>query len=50
MILSAEGLAGSSYAYIRNVRAHLVELGVVDGEVETLWRAVCALKNGDDDE
>ncbi|HML92514.1 gamma-glutamylcyclotransferase [Methyloceanibacter sp.] len=47
MILSAEGAAGSSYAYIRNVRAHLESLGVADREVDTLWRAVLALKNGD---
>lgn len=47
MILSAEGIAGSSYAYIRNVRTHLESLGVADREVDTLWRAVLALKNGD---
>lgn len=50
MILSAEGVAGSSYDYIRNVRAHLEGLGVVDREVDTLWRAVLALKNGDRDD
>lgn len=46
MILEAEGIAGSSYDYIKGVRAHLAELGVVDPEVETLWEAVEALKSG----
>ena len=50
MILSAEGVAGSSYDYIRNVRAHLEDLGFVDREVDTLWHAVVALKNGDGDD
>jgi cation transport protein ChaC len=44
MILAAEGVAGSSYDYIKGVRAHLAELGVTDPEVEHLWRAVAALK------
>lgn len=44
MILEAEGIAGSSYAYIKGVRAHLAELGVRDPEVEVLWEAVTALK------
>lgn len=44
LILSAAGSAGSSYAYIRDVRAHLVGLGVTDEAVDELWHAVCALK------
>jgi glutathione-specific gamma-glutamylcyclotransferase len=44
MIVEAEGLAGSSYAYLEGVRAHLAELGVTDAEVETLWEAVEGLK------
>ena len=44
MILEAEGEAGSSYDYIKGVRAHLAELGVDDPEVEALWEAVEALK------
>jgi cation transport protein ChaC len=44
MILAAEGIAGSSYDYIKGVRARLAELGVVDPEVEVLWEAVVALK------
>lgn len=44
MILAAEGVAGSSYDYIKGVRAHLAELGVSDPEVEALWEAVEALK------
>ena len=44
MILEAEGIAGSSYAYIKGVRAHLAELGVRDPDVEVLWEAVTALK------
>lgn len=44
MILDAEGIAGSSYDYIRCVRAHLVDLGVDDPAVEALWNAVVALK------
>jgi cation transport protein ChaC len=43
MIITAEGAAGSSYDYIKGVRAHLAELGVTDPEVEALWRAVAAL-------
>ncbi|ODR98118.1 hypothetical protein AUC68_11560 [Methyloceanibacter methanicus] len=46
MILLAEGVAGSSYEYIRNVRDHLAELGVADPAVDALWRAVVALKDG----
>ena len=45
MILAAEGVAGSSYDYIKSVRAHLAELGVADPEIEALWKAVEALKN-----
>ena len=37
MILAAEGVAGSSYDYIKGVRAHLAELGVTDPAVELLW-------------
>jgi len=40
MIVAAEGVAGSSYAYIKGVRAHLAELGVADPEVDELWNAV----------
>jgi cation transport protein ChaC len=40
MILEAEGIAGTSYDYIKGVRAHLAALGVTDPEVETLWEAV----------
>jgi cation transport protein ChaC len=45
MILAAEGVAGSSYDYIKSVRAHLAELGVADPEIEALWKAVEALNN-----
>jgi len=44
MILSAEGIAGSSFAYLRDVRAHLAGLGVSDAAVDELWHAVCALE------
>jgi len=44
MILEAEGVAGSSYDYIRSVRVHLAALGVRDPEVEILWETVEALK------
>jgi len=47
MILMAEGIAGSSYDYIRNVRDHLEELGVSDPAVDELWRAVVDVRNGD---
>ena len=43
MIIEAEGIAGSSYDYIRGVRAHLAELGVADVAVDELWHAVHAL-------
>jgi cation transport protein ChaC len=46
IIAKAEGSAGSSYDYIKGVRAHLAELGVSDPEVEALWRAVEVLKSG----
>jgi len=45
MILEAEGVAGSSYDYIKGVRAHLTELGVTDPEVEVLWEAVETLSS-----
>ena len=45
MILAAEGVAGSSYDYIKSVRAHLAEQGVADPEIEALWEAVEALKS-----
>ena len=45
MIVAAEGTAGSSFDYIKGVRAHLAELGVADPEVEALWAAVVALKS-----
>jgi glutathione-specific gamma-glutamylcyclotransferase len=44
MILAASGVAGSSYDYLKGVRAHLAELGVTDPEVEILWAAVASLK------
>jgi glutathione-specific gamma-glutamylcyclotransferase len=44
MVLEAEGIAGSSYGYLKGVRAHLAELGVTDPEVEHLWAAVETLK------
>jgi len=44
MILEAEGHAGSSFDYIKGVRAHLAALGVNDPEVEALWGAVEALR------
>jgi cation transport protein ChaC len=44
MILEAEGVAGSSYDYIKGVRAHLAELGVNDPAVDELWRAVMSLE------
>ncbi|MEM7399505.1 MAG: gamma-glutamylcyclotransferase [Pseudomonadota bacterium] len=50
MILMAEGIAGSSYDYIRNVRAHLNQLGVRDPVVEELWHAVVDAQNGDRNE
>lgn len=43
MIVEAEGVAGSSYDYIKGVRAHLTELGVADAAVDELWHAVHAL-------
>ncbi len=43
MILAAAGIAGSSYDYIKGVRAHLAALGVTDPEVDELWAAVEAL-------
>lgn len=46
MVLLAEGVAGSSYDYVRNVRNHLEALGVTDPAVDELWRAVAALKDG----
>jgi cation transport protein ChaC len=44
MILEAEGHAGSSFDYIRGVRAHLAALGIADPAVEALWAAVTALR------
>jgi cation transport regulator ChaC len=44
MIVEAEGVAGSSYDYIKGVRAHLAELGVTDAGIDALWAAVAALK------
>lgn len=44
MIMEAKGHAGSSFDYIKGVRAHLAELGVTDPVVDTLWRAVIAVK------
>jgi len=47
MILLAEGIAGSSYDYIANVRDHLDQLGVNDPAVDELWHAVVAARNGE---
>jgi cation transport protein ChaC len=47
MILLAEGIAGSSYDYIANVRDHLEQLGVIDPAVDELWHAVVAARNGE---
>jgi cation transport protein ChaC len=47
MILLAEGIAGSSYDYIANVRDHLDQFGVADPAVDELWRAVIAARNGE---
>lgn len=44
MILAAEGVAGSSYDYIKSVRTHLAALGVTDPAVDELWAAVEALR------
>lgn len=44
MILLAEGVAGSSYEYIRNVRDHLDRLDVSDPAVDELWQAVVAVR------
>jgi len=44
MIVEAEGHAGSSFDYIKGVRAHLAGLGVADPAVDALWHAVIALK------
>ena len=44
MIIEAEGVAGSSYDYIKGVRAHLAELGVSDPDIDALWAAVEALR------
>jgi len=49
MIVEASGIAGSSYDYIKGVRAHLAELGVADPAVEALWHAVVATKGRSDD-
>ena len=45
MILLPEGVAGSSYDYIRSVRDHHEGLGVDDPAVDELWHAVIAIKN-----
>jgi cation transport protein ChaC len=44
MIVEAEGVAGSSYDYIKGVGAHLAKLGITDPAVDNLWRVVTALK------
>ncbi len=49
MILMAEGIAGSSYDYVSNVRDHLEQLGVSDPAVDELWNAVVAVRNGNRD-
>jgi cation transport regulator ChaC len=50
MILMAEGIAGSSFDYVSNVRDHLEQLGVSDPAVDELWNAVVAVRDGDRDE
>ena len=45
MVVEAEGIAGSSYDYIKGVRAHLAALGVTDPAVDELWHAVVTLSN-----
>ena len=42
MILQARGAAGSSFDYLKNVRAHLAAAGIEDPAVEALWAAVLA--------
>jgi len=49
MIVAAEGLSGSSFNYIKGVRAHLAELGVADPAVDELWYAVAARHERRDD-
>ena len=49
MIVDAEGIAGSSFDYIKGVRAHLAELGVADPAVDVLWQAVVSLKGKERD-
>ena len=44
MIIEAEGVAGSSFDYIKEVRAHLAELGVADAGIDELWVTVATLK------
>jgi cation transport protein ChaC len=50
MILMAEGIAGSSFDYVSNVREHLEQLGVSDPAVDELWHAVVAVRDGARDE
>ena len=45
MVVEAQGIAGSSYDYIKGVRTHLAALGVVDAAVDELWHAVVTLSN-----
>ena len=44
MVLAAQGKVGSGYDYVKGVRRHLLDLGVDDAAVETLWEAVTRLK------
>ena len=44
MIIEAEGVAGSSFDYIKEVRAHLAELGITDAGTDELWATVATLK------
>lgn len=44
MIAVAEGDLGSNFAYLDNLRSHLVELDVRDAYVEDLYRRVVALR------
>ena len=44
MIIEAESVAGSSFDYIKEVRAHLAELGITDAGIDELWATVATLK------
>ena len=40
IVLRAQGTAGRNLDYVRNTHAHLVELGIDDGELARLWSAL----------